>query len=121
MIKKSLTIASFSYFIGILAFWLGKDFSSALWFAVGGGLTLLNFLLAASIVSRGIKMIKNRGLFLGLLLIKSLLFVAVICLVLMFTKPILLPFTLGIGIVIFGAVIAAILDGRHALRAMIRE
>jgi hypothetical protein len=100
------------YFAGIIAFYFAEK-GDWLWFAVGGGLALVNVLFAAMLVRVGMHSFKNKALFLGMLLAKSMLFILVVAMVLVFLKPRLLPFTLGVTVVIFGAIAAALYETRH--------
>lgn len=105
---KSTLILSFAvYLLGCFVFYLQSGSESLLWFAIGGGLALVNVFFAAWAVRYGFKSLKRKALFLGLLLLKSFSFVLVVAAVIMFFKPLLLPFTLGLGLVIFSSVIVA--------------
>jgi hypothetical protein len=110
-IRTSLLV----FFTGLILFYF-REKSEWLWFAVGGGLALVNVLFAAAVVRLGLKSVKNKAIFLGLLVIKSSTFVLLIGLVLVFLKPKLLAFTLGITVVIFGAIGAALYEVRHYRR-----
>jgi len=115
MMRESLLLALGAYIIGFVCFWLFRDLSAALWFGIGGGLAMLNFLVAAYVVNQGFEKIRAKPLLFGLIFLKSMLFVAVVAVVLTFTKPQLLPFTLGIGLVIFGLVLWAAKEGRKLI------
>lgn len=117
-ITSSLKISVFLFIAGIVAslLFLGGDFS--LWFGIGGGIGLLNFMLGAVFVRYGLKNLKRSGVFLSFLLIKSLAFVGIVAFVLMISKPALLAFTLGISLVIFGPVIWALWESRKYLKVV---
>jgi hypothetical protein len=110
-LKKTLKTSTGLYLAGVLAYVvLRPGYDEALWFAVSGGLALVNIFFAAWTIRFGFKSTQNKGLFLGLLLFKSMTFLMVVLVVLMFLKPLLLPFTLGISVVIVGAVGAALYE-----------
>ncbi|MDB5039107.1 MAG: hypothetical protein JWQ35_2635 [Bacteriovoracaceae bacterium] len=110
-LSLTIRIALLTYLAGILYFYF-KEPTDWIWFAIGGGLALINIFFAAFVVKFGMRSLKNKGLFLGLLLLKSVTFVAVVAVVLVLVKPKLLPFTLGVGVVIFGAIGAALFETR---------
>ena len=116
VLTSGLKVSTVLFFIGLVAFYFAEGFDSALWFGIGGGIALFNFLIACFVVSSGLEKIRNKGLLLGALMFKSMSFVGVVAVVLMFTKPLIFPFTLGIGIVIFGLVVWAALESRHSLK-----
>lgn len=115
-ITISLQISFVLFLMGILAssLFLGGDFS--LWFGIGGGIGLINFMLGAVFVRYGLKNLKRSGVFLSFLIVKSLAFVGIVAFVLMISKPALLAFTLGISLVIFGPVIWALWESRKYLK-----
>lgn len=116
-LKLTIRSSILVYVVGILVFYfLGKE--DGLWFAVGGGLAMVNIFFAAVVLKLGFNSLKNKALFLGLLLIKSLSFVLVVALILIFLKPSLLPFTLGVTVVIFGAIGTALYETRHLRRQL---
>jgi ethanolamine transporter EutH len=115
MIQRSFYLALASYLIGIITFYFTADLASALWFSLGGGMALLNFLVAAYIIQVGLSKIRQKSLLLLMIFGKSLVFIAMVALVLSFTKPLLLPFTLGIGLVIFGLILWAAIEGRKII------
>ncbi len=115
-LKITIRVATLLFVLGYFLFFFAGSSDDSIWFAVGGGLGLINLILAGLLVKFGLKSTLHKGLFLGLLLLKSLVFVMTIALVLVFLKPKLLPFTLGVGIVIFGAIGAAAFESRHLLR-----
>lgn len=112
MIRHSFLIACFIYIIGIIAFYFASGVGAALWFGVGGAMALLNFLVASSLVQFGLTRLKKAPLILALIFMKTLIFLVLVVLVLSYAKPQLLPFTLGIGLVIFGLILWATLEGR---------
>jgi len=107
-LRTTLRASFLAFLAGVLAFYFIEGLDSALWFALGGALALMNVFLAAWSIRMGMASIKKAGIFTGLLFFKSLSFLAVIAVVLVFLKPLLLPFTLGITIVIVGALLAAL-------------
>jgi len=114
LLKSTLILGFILFVLGTMAtaiFW-GPE--AALWFAVGGIFALFNLMAAAYLVIKGLPYWRNKAGFLGLLFLKSISFVAIVAVVLMFAKPLLLPFTMGIGIVIFSLAIWAV---REAFRA----
>jgi len=119
VLKQSLKLALVLYAIGILVFYFWKGFHDSLWFAIGGGIALLNFFMGVLAVSTGISKLQHKGMVLGLLLMKSFSFVAVVAVVLMFAKPQLFPFTLGIGLVIFAVTFWAVLESRHTIKKVL--
>lgn len=120
-LTSTLFISLGIFFVGSLtAFVVGGE-EPGLWFSVGGGLTLINFYFAAWAVRFGFKSLKNKGIFLGLLLMKTMTFLMVIAMILILVKPLLLPFTLGISIVIVGATVAALWESRKILGNGIRS
>lgn len=120
-LRKTLLVSFSLFLLGTLVFLIARGLESALWFAFGGGLALVNFYLAMIAVSRGLENIKNASIFIGLILFKSLTFILLIAVILMFLKPQLLAFTLGIGVVIFGAVVSALIERRHLINEKKRE
>ncbi len=100
------------YFIGLTGFYFWSGLEAFLWFAVGGGLAVVNIFFAAWVLRFGFQGVKQKGMFLGILMVKSLTFLAVVACILMFLKPLLLPFTLGLGVVIFSTVLAALWESR---------
>lgn len=115
-LKNTLKISILLYLAGVVgfAFWKGNE--PALWFAFGGVLALVNVFFAAFVVRKGLESIRGKPFFLGLLFFKSLTFLMVVTVTLMFLKPQLLPFTLGIGVVIVGAVGAAFYEIKRFMR-----
>lgn len=107
-LKTTLRASFFAFLVGCVLFYFLKGLDDCLWFALGGGLALVNIFVAAWSIRFGFHSVKKAGVFTGLLLLKSLSFLAVIAVVLVFLKPLLLPFTLGITIVIVGALLAAL-------------
>ena len=107
-LKNTAKISFFLLIFGLVAFYIWMPLPFALWFGVGGGLTLLNVYFAIWAIRFGLGTLQKKSVFLGVLLIKSLSFVLAVAAILMFLKPLLLPFTLGIGLVIFGALGAAL-------------
>lgn len=115
-LKITVRLAILIFLAGIgVAYALSGD-EAALWFAVGGGLSLVNVCMAAWVVSFGLKSAKSKGIFLGFLMLKSLTFVLVVAVILMFLKPLLLPFTSGLGVVIFASIGAAVWEMRRYLK-----
>ena len=117
MIKTSLKIALVLMTIGIGSFGLARSWEDALWFELGSMLALTNFGLAGLVVRKALGGVRKKFLFLSLLLVKSFFFVSSVVLVLMFVKPSLFPFTLGIGLVIFSLVLWAAWESRHYLKS----
>lgn len=113
MLRKCLQLSVITSLIGALVIGLLQGREALLWFVLGSGLALVNLGVAAMVVRIGIGSIRNKGLFLGLLLMKTLTFLGVVAAFLVFMKPQLLPFTIGLGVVIFGSVFAALLESRH--------
>jgi len=109
-LKTTVSISFIIYLLGSAGFYIFRGLEEALWFGIGGGLVLVNLFFALWTVKIGMKSAKNKAVFLGILLLKSMTFLMVVVVILMFLKPILLPFTLGIGVVIVGAVGAALLE-----------
>ncbi len=107
-IKRSFHIGIALYILGAVAIAVFMSISAALWFLVGGGFAILNLMAASYVVIKGLPRFKNKVVFLGLIFLKSLSFVAMVAAVLMFAKPRLLPFTMGVGIVIFSLVVWAV-------------
>jgi len=91
--------------------WLGTE--GMTWFGLGGALALVNVFLAAWSVKIGFNIIRQSTFFIGLLLLKSISFIGLIAVILVFLKPLLLPFTLGISVVIVGATLAAVWESRR--------
>jgi hypothetical protein len=115
--KLTLTVraALLLYAVGMVIFFV-RDQDQMTWFALGGGLALVNILAAAWSVKMGLISLQKSGLILGLFLVKSFTFLALVAAILLFLKPMLLPFTLGLGIVIVGSVGAAIWESRHLIK-----
>lgn len=111
-IRWSLVL--FAVGLAAFQFWFGIEAAS--WFGLGGALALANVFLAAWSVKIGFKALKQSSMFMGLLLLKSLSFIGLVAVVLVFLKPLLLPFTLGISVVIVGATLAAVWEMRRAPR-----
>src|SRR4051812_21148611 len=107
-LNLTIKCSLFILFVGTVWFYFCAP-NDWIWFLVGGGLALINILFAAFVVRLGFKSLRNRSLFLALLLVKSFTFVMVVALVVVFLKPKLLPFTSGVGLVIVGAIGAALL------------
>ena len=108
---------SFALFaLGTVIFFLSSSLDKTLWFTVGGGLALMNLFFAVWVARQGLHSNASKGVFLGLIMIKSFTFLLVIAGILVFLKPALLPFTLGVGIVIFGSVLAALGEVRKLRR-----
>lgn len=116
VIKQSFLIGLGLYLFGGLATALFMSIEACLWFLVGGGFALMNLMAASYLVTYGLPRWKNKLAFLGLLFLKSLSFIAMIAAVLMFAKPLLLPFTMGVGIVIFSLIVWAIREGLGSKR-----
>jgi len=116
-LKLSLRFCVALYLIGFGIFWYFKGLESGLWFGLGGGLSLLNVFLAAFSVRYGFENIKKSSIFVGFMLMKSLTFILVVATVLIFLKPQLLPFTLGISVVIVGATLLAFWELRKLKRS----
>ncbi|MBN8553838.1 MAG: hypothetical protein J0L93_00150 [Deltaproteobacteria bacterium] len=105
------------YFIGFIFSYFYWGFEGFLWFAVGGGLALMNMYYAIWAVQRGLGGgAKSGGVFLMLLLFKSLTFVLLVGMILVLLKPLLLPFTLGLGVVIFASIGAAFWESRRYIK-----
>lgn len=121
VIRSSMKISAFTYFVGLGLFAWFQGWESALWFGIGGGMALFNYFLAMIFVRIGLSRVRYSAPFLSILLLKSLAFVGIVALVLMFSKPLFLPFTLGIGLVIFGAIIWAVLESRQYFRKEVKE
>jgi hypothetical protein len=116
-LNKTIKVSVGLYLIGMAAFALfTKGWESCLWYSISGGLALINVFFAAWTVKFGFKSVTNKGLFFGLLFIKSMTFLMMVIMVLVILKPLVLPFTLGISVVIFGAVGAAIYEAGPLLR-----
>ena len=115
-LKKTVRFTLILYIVGALLFFVFGGLDRGLWFGIGGGLALLNVFFALWTIRFGFKSTKNKGLFLGLLIMKSMTFLMVVLILLMFLKPVLLPFTMGISLVIFGAVAAALVESKSLLK-----
>lgn len=111
-LTRAIQVSVVIYVVGI-AFYSWFNASDLVWFALGGALALTNVLFAAWVVHKGLKEVRRKAVFLGLLLMKSLSFFVLIAIILMFLKPQLLPFTLGIGIVIFASTCVAAWESRR--------
>lgn len=112
-LKITLRIGMALFVLGSTVFYWLMGFQNAAWFALGGALALFNVFVAAWSVRFGLSSLKKSATFVALLMIKSLSFLAVIAVVLIFLKPLLLPFTLGITTVIVSSVIAALWELRR--------
>jgi hypothetical protein len=112
-LKITIRVAVVLFLSGFIFFYLFSSIESAAWFSVGGAMALVNLSSAAWIIRQGFKSLPSKAFFLGVLLLKSLAFVFLVGFVLVFLKPQLLPFTLGVGGVIFGSIGAAVLETRH--------
>lgn len=121
VLTRALKVSGVLYVLGLIAFFFAQGLEPAIWFGVGGGLALLNFMVACAVVGKGLSNIRRRGFMLGVLLIKSMSFVALVAFVLMFTKPQVFPFTLGIGIVIFGLTVWAVIESRHSIKKVLNS
>lgn len=115
-LKTTTRLAFLIYFLGVLGFFLLRNTEEMLWFAIGGGLALVNVALAAWSIRFGLENVKKSAIFLTLLLFKSLTFLTVVAAILFFLKPLVLPFTLGITIVIVGALLAGIWEARRMVK-----
>jgi len=107
-LKTTLKIAVLLFLVGTGLFYYFRGPQEAIWFAIGAALALMNVFVAAWSIQFGLKSAKKSATFLMLLLVKSMSFLLVVGVVLVFLKPLLLPFTLGITIVIVASVLAAI-------------
>lgn len=114
LFKGTLILGFILFVFGVMSSAMIWGPEAALWFSVGGVFALLNLLSAAYLVIRGLPFWRNQAGFLGLIFLKSLCFVGIVAAVLMFAKPLLLPFTMGIGIVIFSLLVWAV---REAFRS----
>lgn len=114
-IKLSLIVSLILFFAGSIAYYF-MNIQAFPWFALGGGLALINVLFAAWVVKFGLDRLRANWFVLGLFLLKSLTFLVVIAAILILLKPMVLPFTLGLGLVIFGSIIAAGIESRHLLK-----
>jgi len=95
---------------GCVAFyWLGAE-TDFVWFGVGSVAGLLNFSLIILLVFRGVQTWKKKSVFLSLLMLKTFSFLGLLIVCLMLLKPAILPFTLGVTIVIVGAFLWALFD-----------
>lgn len=115
-LRLTLRFSILLFFVGFILFYSLSDFENTIWFALGGLLALVNLFVAALVVAFGLKSLKSATFFLIILLFKSLVFVSSVALVLVFLKPKVLPFTLGILLVIFGAIGAAFFESRRYLK-----
>ncbi len=115
-LKRVIQMTLVVWALGVLALFF-YDREDSLWFAIGGGLALVNLIFAYFVVKRGLGSLPSKGVFLGLLATKSLSFLAVIVLVLMVLKPRVLPFTLGLGLVMVGAVVVAVGEALRLIRS----
>lgn len=116
LFKKAALLGFGLYLFGALGFAIFVSIEFCLWFLVGGGFAILNLLAAAYLVVRGLPRMRNKALFSCLVILKSVAFVGVVGVVLMFARPLLLPFTLGVGIVIFSLVLWAALESLKTLK-----
>ncbi len=121
VIRNSFWISVVLFLGGLLVASLLWSKKEALWFGVGGGIGLLNFMLGALFVRQGLKSLRRSGIFLFFLLIKSFAFVGVVAIVLMISRPALLPFTLGISLVIFGPLVWALWESRKYLKVVSKD
>lgn len=115
-LKRTFQVGLMVFLAGLIGFAVFQGTDAMLWFSIGGGLALVNLFFAVWAVAHGLGRIQKKAMVLGLLLMKSLTFVLLISIILMFLKPVLLPFTLGIAIVIVGATVTAIWESRKLLR-----
>ena len=111
-LKLVIQISFLIFALGLLGFYF-RDREDTLWFGVGGGLTLVNLIFAYFVIKKGLTSLKSKGAFMFLVLLKSTSFVAVVAAILALLKPRVLPFTLGLALVMFGAVVAALWAARQ--------
>ena len=114
-LRLPLIVSLSLFLIGLVAFYV-LNIQAFPWFALGGGLALINVLFASWVVKFVLNRLRTNWFVLGLFLLKSLTFLIVIAAVLILLKPMVLPFTLGLGLVIFGSIIAAAIESRHLLK-----
>lgn len=100
--------------LGGFAFWLWGVPSDVFWFALGSLMSLGNLALSAFVLRLGFQSAGRQALALGLVLGKSIVFLAAVAVMLFFFKASFLPFTAGVLLVIFSLVIWAI---GHSLAA----
>ncbi len=112
-LRLTLSMSVLLMVSGSIAFYFLAGLKPMLWFSLGAGLALINVFAAAFAVRFGLQNLRKKPLFIGLLLLKSLTFFVVVAVVLVFLKPLVLPFTLGISVVIVGATVAALWEARR--------
>lgn len=114
---KITLVISFVLLIGStigMFWWRGSE--AGLWFAVGGILSFVNLMMASWAVQFSLLNVKKSSVFAFLLMIKSSLFLAIIAGILVFLKPHLLGFTLGLSLIIVSGVLAALVESRRYFR-----
>jgi len=114
-LKLTIRVALILYILGLIAFYFAEP-EQMTWFALGGGLAVFNILFAAWVVRIGFASLKGNSMVLGFFMFKNFTFLVLIAFILLFLKPMLLPFTLGLGLVIVGSVVAALWESRHLLK-----
>jgi hypothetical protein len=115
-LKATIRAAFAIFLIGMAVTYFAYGYEAFLWFSVGAGLALVNVFFACWTVSNGLQNLQKKGIFLGLLLLKSSSFLVIVACILMFLKPLLLPFTLGLSIVIFASIGVALWESRRYLK-----
>lgn len=109
-LKQIFMTSFFLALIGALSFhYFGRN-EDVIWFGIGSIGGLLNFSLISLLVTRGLQSGKKKGAFLSFLLLKTFSFLGLLLVCLMLLKPSILPFTLGVTIVIVGAFLWALFD-----------
>lgn len=114
-LKNTIRTAIGIFGVGMLLTYLVYGFEPFLWFGVGAGLALVNIYFACWTVAHGLQNLRKKGAFLGLLMVKSATFLAVVAAILMFLKPLLLPFTLGLSVVIVASIGVALWESKRYL------
>ena len=95
-------------------YWKGSEVG--LWFTIGGLLSFVNLVMAAWAVHFSLLNVKKSSVFGFLLLIKSSFFLALVATILIFLKPHLVGFTLGLSVVIISGILAALAESRRYFR-----
>jgi hypothetical protein len=115
-LRLTLRISLAVFIVGLAALYFWQGLEAMAWFGLGGILTLMNLFLVAWSLRFGLNNLRKSSLLMALLLVKTMSFLGVTAIVLVFLKPLLLPFTLGITIVIVGSILAALWESRRYMK-----
>ena len=115
-IRFTLILSILVLVLSTVGMFYWRGFDSGLWFAIGGLLSFVNLMLAAWAVRFSLMNVKKSSVFAFLLLIKSSFFLALIAAILIFLKPQIVGFTLGLSIVIVSGVLVALVESRRYFR-----